>query len=220
MKIKCPEQGATLLRGVFQQPVNAKVVYTIEYADGSSYETKPYFIGPVGDQNGYYGTDIPVFVDGYEFKQGSNYVSSHFIDLAGNSSPESNKVEYYYDTIAPTGTVINNHIYESYESVSLKSTEDGIAYLVLRVNDVETSYTSEYNIRGLDSKLWNEVNVTANNIAYLPLDDLEFGSYFNKFDLYAADEMGNLFNRLLKYLPPCPRRQPQKRSSLIPCHYH
>ena len=28
------------------------------------------------------------------------------------------------------------------------------------------------------------------------------------------------FIRLLKYLPPCPRRQPQKRSSLIPCHYH
>ena len=34
MEIKCPEQGATLLRGVFQQPVNANdiIVISVECA--------------------------------------------------------------------------------------------------------------------------------------------------------------------------------------------
>ena len=34
------------------------------------------------------------------------------------------------------------------------------------------------------------------------------------------DANGDALNRLLKYLPPCTRRQPLKRSSLVPYHYH
>jgi hypothetical protein len=37
---------------------------------------------------------------------------------------------------------------------------------------------------------------------------------------FFLEEMLNWFNRLLKYLPPCTRRQPLKRSSLVPYHYH
>ena len=53
-------------------------------------------------------------------------------------------------------------------------------------------------------------------------DDLKTYRYFDDPSAQNSFQAGstNAINRLLKYLPPCPRRQPLKRSSLIPCHYH
>ena len=48
----------------------------------------------------------------------------------------------------------------------------------------------------------------------------EIDSHLKALKLATLPHVSRTFNRLLKYLPPCPRRQPQKRSSLIPCHYH
>ncbi|MDT9547768.1 MAG: Ig-like domain-containing protein, partial [Chlorobium phaeovibrioides] len=107
-------------------------------------------------------------------------------DLAGNAGVDTEaSSNYEVDTISPTATLTASGNINNQGSVTVRSNEPGIAYLVKNTLDV----SGVASITGVEDSQWNSVSITTTDTdTTLSASGLADGTYV----VYTTDAAGNL----------------------------